>query len=205
MNVGDGGPVECFLLVPTNRAVRGLRRYLGPPEGVCTANRIGYHNASIDCKAVYVNPSLDQTVHAPAQHRGRGDPPWPERCLCGYQFRVGDPRQVWLQRLYARADLPEYECTLAAAPVGAMWDAVWMLSGWRGTDGHSWTVRLPNRTDWTIDGPGTSGGRWSRTGEAPLLVVTPSIAAGDAGMDGYYHGYLGSNGQPPGVLSPHIG
>jgi hypothetical protein len=37
---------------------------------------------------------------------------------------------------------------------------------------------------WTIDGLASSGGRWTRTGEAPNFTVTPSI------LTPKYHGYL---------------
>lgn len=82
---------------------------------------------------------------------------------------------------------------------GAMYDATrWTPGSWRGPDGRCWAVVLPpaGMADfWLIDGEASSGGRWTRTGEAPDLSVTPSI------LTPSYHGFLGSNGTPPGYLS----
>jgi uncharacterized protein DUF6527 len=38
-----------------------------------------------------------------------------------------------------------------------------------------WAVVLPNRTVWYSGIPSSSGAKWTTTGEAPNLTVTPSI------------------------------
>lgn len=80
----------------------------------------------------------------------RGDPRWPTVCdHCGAALleedlasrRSGEP-------LYRAPDGAEY--TLRAAPVGAMWDAVWMHSHRVGPDGMFLVVRTPGG-DWSVD------------------------------------------------------
>lgn len=85
---------------------------------------------------------------------------------------------------------------------GAMYDATeWSPKSWRGPDGRCWAIVLPPASVadyWLIDGEASSGGRWSRTGSPPNVSVTPSIATPN------YHGFLGSNGAPPGYLSDDL-
>ena len=77
----------------------------------------------------------------------------------------------------------------AELPPGALWRAAWYeRSGWVGADGQSWLCKLPDGTDWLIDGPaGNAPGKlpgWDRKGTAPLFTVTPSIKSPG------YHGFL---------------
>jgi hypothetical protein len=78
-----------------------------------------------------------------------------------------------------------------------------------GLDGICLTVRYPRPDgsagrpwDWPVDGPSRSGGRWARNGDPRACAVTasPSIAIGDPGKPGYYHGFLQN-----GVLTDHLG
>jgi hypothetical protein len=207
VNVGDG-QVQCFLLVPTDQAVRTIRRYAEVGTGPPCPN--GYHDASVAGRVVNVRRAADGTLPACAPRRKAGDPPWPKACACGYEFHVGDHRQVTEWLLWKRADQPDVRYTLRpwrltnrdewTAPPGAMWDASWMPQGWRGPDGRCLTVRCPNGLDWHIDGVASSGGRWSREGEPPLITVNPSIAIGRPDDPEFYHGWLHG-----GSLSGHIG
>src|SRR5690349_19716063 len=45
-------------------------------------------------------------------------------------------------------------------------------------------LRLPDGTDWLIDGLSTNGGGWIVTGEPPNITASPSIQSPG------YHGYL---------------
>jgi hypothetical protein len=57
---------------------------------------------------------------------------------------------------------------------------------YRGPDGRTLIVRLPDRRDWIIDGPSSNGNGWTRTGlpEDGTLDVNPSILTPE------YHGFL---------------
>lgn len=59
-------------------------------------------------------------------------------------------------------------------------------------------VVLPNGEQWEIDRKSSNGEGWTVTGEWPLLSATPSIAARG------YHGFLGSNGAPPGEFTADL-
>lgn len=85
--------------------------------------------------------------------------------------------------------------TTDKAPSGAMWYADWMEEYYRGMDGHSLVVRTP-AGDWYIDGPSSSGGKWARQGDVPVVTVSPSIVISELRnpygvvlMPGY-HGWL---------------
>lgn len=61
----------------------------------------------------------------------------------------------------------------------------------------------PNGCDWIVDAKSSNGSGWTVTGEAPDLVVSPSIWLRQGEPNGY-HGYLGQNGAPPGYFSPPV-
>ena len=56
-------------------------------------------------------------------------------------------------------------------------------------------VVCPNGEQWEIDRWSSNGTGWTVTGDLPLISVSPSIV-----VDGY-HGFLGSNGAPPGQFT----
>lgn len=198
MNRGEGAGIRCFLLTPTTRAVRELRRHAPNPGKSHTPH--GYHSAEVDAGVVEAHVRRDGTVPAQDPRRRRNDPPWPVECSCGYRFTRDDPKQVNLHLLFRRGDTGEL-VTLRDAPPGAMWDAKWIrVQAWRGPDGRCLMVRCPNGQDWTIDGTSTSGGRWSRTGFPPDITVSPSIAIGHPDDPAFYHGHLTN-----GVFTGHVG
>lgn len=174
-------PWTCFLLEPTGEASLSLRRYTlaGCPAG-------GGHEASTYIGtaplvlAEHCIPNIDIDID-PA------DPRWPTHCAaCGYAFQPDDPRQGWQEPLYRAPDGRVCTVRPGDAPAGAMWVADWIPAGdeWSGPDGRCLMLRLPDGTDWMIDGPSRSGGRWMRTGEPPRITASPSIASPG------YHGFL---------------
>ena len=56
--------------------------------------------------------------------------------------------------------------------------------------------------DWPVDAPSSGGGHWTRSGDprACNITASPSIAIGEPGKPGFYHGFLRA-----GVLTDHIG
>jgi hypothetical protein len=216
VNVGEGA-CACYWLEETNRYHRFLRRYSSSMKRPCVDG--GFHNAArrLDTVARKKQPaSGDSWKH--------DDPRWPTTCLkCGYVFQDDDYWQLSIEQIWrvtATADAsyvqvgqrfvlsfgkgsrPEH------APPGALWNGTWMPDLYRGSDGIALIARCPNGSDWTVDGEATGGGHWTRSGDPrdpSTLVVSPSIAIGKAGTEGYFHGFLGSNGAAPGHFTGHLG
>jgi hypothetical protein len=77
---------------------------------------------------------------------------------------------------------------------------------------HYWTtwarirppieVVCPGGIGWCVDAKSNNGDGWVVTGEAPNLICNPSIWTGQGqGKPREYHGWLGTNGAPPGWFS----
>lgn len=187
-------PTTCFLLTPTNRYRRELRRYARRDER-CTT-RTWIHDASVvvgvETHATAPRTGLDELVD-------RADPRWPRACACGYVFTDDDAWQVRVENVYTRSDGGP-ETTLHDAPAGAIWDAWWWPDDDK-VDGKFLVVRLPNGRDWAIDSvasnctrPGEKHQCWVRHGDAPRLTVdkdgdTCAAGAGSI-LAGDYHGFL---------------
>jgi hypothetical protein len=193
--VSTTGPIPCFLIVPTDRYRISLRRYVAyDPANARACGASG----TAPCGALCV-VGTEQHDEAPARGDDparfpHDDPRWPSACeRCGAPFLESDAFQVFPENIYVRADGGAGEYVLRELPAGAMYDATWLheMDDMRGPDGHSYIVRLPDHTDWLIDGPARGGGHWARTGEAPLLTARPSI------LTPGYHGWLTN-----GVLAP---
>ncbi len=183
--------VKCFLLTPTDRVRRALRRYVGGHEGgQCSVNPAGYHNAETPIEDGPAIIGADGCCRTEPREWPRDDPRWPTHCICGYQFAEGDHWQLFYERVYVRSDTGE-EVTLRNAPPGAIWEAPWMADVWKGHDGKCFYCMLPNGAgEWCIDGPATNGPGWERTGEAPNFTCTPSIGRLDKDNRWMYHGWL---------------
>lgn len=167
----------CFMLTRLDRARESLRRYKSS-KGFDDCPIYGYHNAE----------TLIGEVDYAEEWEGQGtltddhsDPRWPTCCACGYTFSEEDGWQHNLTRIY---EGDGWRGILREASVGAMWDASWLGEAWSGRDGLHLVVRLPDGTDWIIDGPANNGPGWDRAGSPPLITATPSIASPG------YHGFL---------------
>jgi hypothetical protein len=185
-----GSVIQCFLIRPTQKYRVTLRRYTA--KLTCPTND-WCHNADI---------FTGEEEHPEAPVNGdmhpHDDPHWPVKCdQCGYVFVEEDAWQRNYELVYRTEEGWEYTLVSQdrmtndkglAAPPGAIWEAPWMGTG---PDGKSYVVRTPGG-DWHIDGD-YNNGRWTRTGVAPNLTVTPSILIGQR-KDGswVYHGFLRS-------------
>jgi hypothetical protein len=190
--------VRCFLSEPTEFGNESLRRYVSRGSGRDCAT--GYHNASV---------SLGEVSYPHDGHGGWGkddldhvDPRWPTKCSgCDYLFRPEDMWQHNMERLYVGPDGVRFE--LRSAPPGAMWNAYWMAdyADWRGPDGLSLVVMLPDGSDWNIDSVANNCQRkgqphkcWVRHGTPPDITVdkngdTCGAGSGSIQTPGY-HGFL---------------
>lgn len=200
----------CFWLEPTEWCEASYRRYVSSmapdaPKG-CGAQRPwcpggfvrtwDYHNKSV---VIDRRERGERDIGRPPSEEERADMRWPKNCDCGYVFQPADEWRFHAETLYRRSDNGEL-VTLHNAPVGAVWNADWFIGTGHNPkplpDGRFIAVRCP-AGDWLIDGPSSNnnGQGWTRRGEPPLLVVTPSI-----GMTGM-HGWLGGpGGDQPGIL-----
>lgn len=186
-------PWTCFLITPTTTAQQRMRRYsVVAVGGVCphTTEGMGHHaEIAIADGPVCRTPDGDLDS-VPID---RSDPRWQQiaQCACGYRFTDDDAWQIVQDPYYV--DLIGSKYTVRpgagpfAAPAGALWEAPWSGDArdpWNGADGKSYMVRLPDGTDWNMDGPSTSGPGWRRTGEVPRFTVQPSI------LSRGYHGWF---------------
>lgn len=180
--------IRCFWIERTDRAIYVLRRYAHAQPGNECPGEMRFHDAraEIDEHDLILSPpdeEGDQYIEAiPAP--SEDDPRWPLRCsACMYDFTERDAFQVNQEPIYERRDTGE-RYTLRDAPAGAMWDSWWMGS-WQGADGIHLTVKLPDGTDWCVDGPAASDHKpWSREGTIPDVTANPSILSPN------YHGFL---------------
>src|SRR5581483_505675 len=162
--------IRCFLLEPTPKVNRYLRRYVDLP----CSGPMSFHNAKVYWdtveSTVEMNKPVDDTVL-------RDNPLWPTHCECGYEFKSTDEWQVFTDRLWQRVDTGE-EYTMRDAPVGAMWNAYWFAehAAWRGPDGKTMVVKCPpDGHEWVIDGRASNCTMpddivhrcWVRHGEPP--------------------------------------
>lgn len=198
--------VRCFMLDGLDEAELGFRRYRSTRDAqsdLCIGGH-GYHNAErvwerradpprADGRAMgsLASVSSERLVR---EYYGiePDDPRWPETCdACDYRFIEADERQISVQHLWKRRDTGEV-LSLRDAPAGAMWYADWYHE--KGPDGHALCVRVPMPDgvspmlgDWIIDSTATGGGKWTRSGEPPIVTATPSILIGKPER---YHGFL---------------
>lgn len=219
----------CYWLEETGRVAFGLRRYTwrdaqaGARVWECSAGwhaGFGWRGLTGPARMVEDADGGGRRHYAMAAPVSHGDPAWPGECQrgCGYRFTDEDRWQEWEEPILSgqggewvrHVSWPPPPGTQTAGP-GAMWDAWWLPAAWKGADGIGLMVRCPDPArpaeprahDWIVDGPATSGGRWTRVGDPkdpPSLTVTPSIAAGEPGTPGFYHGFLQA-----GTLTDHLG
>lgn len=203
-----------FWLEPTDEVLTGLRRYSH------SGDASSYHSALVHIGREKTDATGSISIEDKTPH---DDPRWPTRCTehadCGYVFTDEDRWQDWQDLIWRRVDTgDEYVMhahrteawPLPSAPPGACWDASWMPEWWRGPDGISLVVRLPDNTDWTVDSEASNCTRkgqphqcWVRHGDPRECHVTVdkqgdtcAAGAGSIASPGY-HGFL-----IKGVLSP---
>lgn len=117
----------------------------------------------------------------------KNDPRWPTACdRCHEQFRPDDYWQIFCDWIFKISDTGQ-EMPFRDLPPGAMFNCHW--SPQTGPDGIACTVRLPDGTNWNIDGSAHGGGKstpnaWTRTGTPPNISASPSI------LTSGYHGWL---------------
>lgn len=189
--------VRVFMLEPTARVRRSLRRYHS-----CTVEKCGaihahkcprlhqYHDAQTPLDELEASYEVREVgarrvrVYTDAMHRGppRNDPRWPTACSCGYVFADADAWQVFHEAVFRRADTGALT-TIREAPEGAMWNAEWLTDwpSYTGADGRSLVVKCPGGHDWHIESIasncGLKDGRpdgkfcWQRSGEPPVVTV----------------------------------
>lgn len=158
--------IRCFLVVPTNRAERELRRHARTAGPGCAATGFPYHHAARPIEDGVVVPSADGStiVDGDWPHE---DTRWPRVCACGYVFAPEDEWRVAVSRLWRVPETGE-EFPLRDAPVGAMWFADWFRL--KGPDGHALVVMTP-AGPWLVERPTADGIFYARTGEPPHVTV----------------------------------
>lgn len=191
----------CFVIVPSVRVRRYLRRWRSSADDPCSRSPLQYHHArelydEVDAPLQARRLYGRETLVEPYQDRRLlpTDAPWPSACVhCGAPFTDEDVWQLDHERLYRREDdggPMSALFPLRQAPAGALVRAWWHrdVMAWRGPDGECWACQLPDGTLWVIDGPASSnrhqGPAWRRRGRAPTFTVEPSVQTGT------WHGYL---------------
>jgi len=176
------GVIRCFLLEPTGRAERELRRHARFGGASCPATGFPYHHAArpIDDGAVRQTTDGRMVVEGEWPH---DDARWPRTCACGYVFRPEDEWQLYATRLWRDPPTGE-ECPLRDAPVGAMWFADW--TGPKGPDGHALAVMTP-AGPWLVERPTADGIFYVRAGEPPEVTVDQLVVVHGPVP---YHGWL---------------
>lgn len=197
---------QTFWLERTGDIAWGLRRYRSSDGAGFTCDT-GYHDA-----LVYLGRAM-AVGDNPADAVSRDDPRWPTTCSrCDYWFTDVDVWQSWSERIWQTQDGVEFvlhrtavpvELGISTAPPGACWDAYWMPDVWRGPDGISLMVRLPNGHDWNVDSEASNCTRkdephecWVRHGDPRDCHVTVDKngntcqAGGGSIQAGDFHGFL---------------
>lgn len=203
--------IPCFVVEPNGQVARWLRRYVSHDSTQRTGWTCaeGYHQAWLRVADAPAIVDAEGHITNGVAERDQFDrDEWPKKCdSCDYQFADEDGHyQLFIERLYERVDGGEGgpwtsrwtsvpADTPSGLPAGAMFFADWN-DFWVGPDGRCLVVIIPTDVPepWMVDGPASSGGHWSRSGEPPMVTATPSIHAVGRG----YHGYLTNGELTPG-------
>ncbi len=212
---------QTYWMEPIGDVAVGLRRYATDrPAAAAFTCDAGWHDAIVFTgvePAIWKDTGDRRTLGLrPAVEHA--DPRWPATCSrCTYRFVDTDRWQEWQELLYRRVDTGEIVTTRSrnpsdppgaplSAPPGAMWNAWWLpdTPAWRGPDGMSLMVRLPDGHDWLVDAEASNCTRpgdrthkcWIRHGDPRTEPVTVDKAgetcaagAGSIASAGY-HGFL---------------
>lgn len=182
----------CFWTEPTGKAVLYFRRFTFKADDPCPESEQG-HSASKRYAVRKLRLTPEGMIEALSVNRYRTRPEWPKKCdLCGKRFSKKAQWQVNQEPIYVRPDTGE-TWERRELPVGAMYHGWWSPKNWTGSDGIALHVILP-RADgspdhaWNVDGPATSGGHWTRTGDPKAVPTT--VDANPSILTSEYHGYL---------------
>lgn len=161
--------IPVFLVVETGEMNRYARRFVFSSKARCSGMP-GEHSYCNACVLIDRVPVVrDQSGCIVAQPQlPSDDPHWPDFCdACGKVFDDSAERQIHLEIIYRRDDDPSQEWELDEIPPGGCWDATWHhdVEQWCGADGKSLHVRLPDSSDWGLDGHASN---CSRPGEKKL-------------------------------------
>lgn len=199
--------VKCFWLERTYKCSQALRVY-ERTEQDCPQGMNGYHEATTPLpdgdlmdhpnypdRAVQRVATKASDAELIAQHGG-----YPTHCTCGYEFSPKAEQHIFYRMLYKRED--GSLTSVEKAEPGAMWNAWYHPSVWRGPDGRSIMVKLPDGSEWCVDSRAANCTMkdddvhkcWIRHGEPPNLTVdkngfTCAAGAGSIATNGY-HGFL---------------
>lgn len=197
-----GGRIKCFMLEPTDRFERSLRRFQFSSDSAKCSMSWGYHNASV----------VIDTIERPGfEYDGDGrhdwphdDPRWPTHCECGYQFVDSDEWQVNTNRFYRSQD-GTVDTPIRKAPPGAMWFSPFYDQLFVPQLEHCLVVMLPGGDHWIVDSQANNCTMqedrrqekhhcWVIRGTPPNLTVdksAPTCAAGAGSIAAPgYHGFL---------------
>src|ERR1051326_6187753 len=200
-----GKRIRCFVVERVGSSRYFLRRY---SHGVGCGGT-GYHNARGPVVAETQDDPTKKWLCTNPPVIEAADPRWPVKCdHCEYQFTDQDARQVFGLPLYRRPEAPELVFPYEDAPPGALRRQDWheeedgsVHPGWTGTDGQSWSCKLPVGVEWSIDGrcnnctrPNEPHHCWVREGTAPDFNVgkagNPCAAGAGSIATRGYHGFL---------------
>lgn len=175
--------VRCFLLTPTDRVARWLRRSTSAlAVGVRLCEPAGVHEAATRIEDGPLVLGEGGAIGTEPLNWPPEDPRWPKKCRhCDHAFPGLRGGQLLYHRLYRT---PEWNLVVTcpapppginAAPVGAMWFSEWQGNrGFQGPDGRCLCLMTPEG-EWCIDAPGSDRSTWTRTGTPPDVTVTPSV------------------------------
>jgi len=191
--------VRAFLIEATGQARIYLRR------NSAWGDAGSYHNAMNEIGVAQITFDADGNWSEPIakEQPPHDDPRWPAVADDGYVFQDFDHWQVFMDRIYRRADNGELT-TLRTAPEGAIWRAEWCedTPGWCGADGRCYVAKCPGGGDWMIDGRASNCTMkddnvhkcWVRHGEAPNFTVDKNGVSCQAGAGSIqthnWHGFL---------------
>lgn len=218
MNQPGGVDAVCIWADRAAKVARWLRRYRGSfagaerykcPQpgnyGACEA-MVRVEDLPFEGEFVPAAPSEGFFGDPPptAPEAFAGDPRWPRRCACGYEFCDADERDVLSDHVYRAADGREWPHR--ELPPGALHDHWWEVHALvpcgspppakghyaiqtvPGMPNAVPTVVLPMGGCFELGSQSSGGGWWNVVGDPrqpETLSVTPSIW-----RKGYWHGFL---------------
>ncbi len=197
----DDQKVKCVVFVDNKTERVGLRRYAPSAEGKC--EHPGNHGIHNEIVMVGVRAStFSKDGYRETVEWDQDDPRWPVACACGFDL-TPKTKQTFIKAEYRNSETGEL-ATLEEMPAGGMYNAWWMadMQEWRGSDGQSLHVKLPNGIVWCVDARANNCDKptdnehkcWVRHGVAPNITADKNGLTCNAGAGsisaGSYHGFL---------------